>query len=527
MKLQAEVSQLARLFPSYIVVDSVLSVIGAGPSIQRRFPGLSLGSKLHEHFRSVDEMQAAPLSELVAQLGPLTISEQSSGAKLFGEVLVCESGFFLALRVAADQYLKESSNLEISDFALDDPAIHGLLLFSLQRALLEDQREVSLELVRARQKSIDLLDRISRVAGYIAHDFNNFLSIIRLNCDLLIKEAEMKQRSLRLLDIIKGTAARGSAITRSFMALSHQRDDTRLPVLIDGFIRDNIPFLSTIVGSRVSINTSLGAGEAQILASPVALLNCIMNLMINARDAIAGTGRITIETCIKQTSLRSRAGEIGELTEFVAITIADSGSGMESDVLSRAFEPLYSTKPNGNGLGLASVLEFARGIGGDACIDSNEDEGARIYLYLPTMQAVPSLAVVSNHSSDDLADPRSGILPTELLVVDDEPYALEALAELLELEGYCVTTCGTAADALAELAVKPYQMLLTDVIMPGESGPILARRAQAMQPNIKVILMSGYVPDGENLEDDWMFIRKPIATDVLSDMICFSLSRRP
>lgn len=518
MKIDTGLPQLSRLFPSYIVLDSGFEIVDFGPSVRRHFPHLAVGNRFDAHFENVGAAPSPALLDLVAGFQPISISEISTGALLQGEVMACGAEFFLALRVSLDKYLTERSDLDISDFAPNDPLVHGLLRLSMQRALLEDQRQVALELARERQKSVDLLNRISRISGYIAHDFNNFLSIIRLNCDLLVRTLGEDQRALRLLEIIKGTAVRGSAITQSFMTLSHQRDDTRLPVSIDDLIRESLPFFATIVGARVSIKTSLGAGDAQILASPVGTLNCIINLLINARDAMTADGQISISTSVQKTAPSAAGGEVGDLTEFVAIEIADDGAGMDNDVLSRAFDPLFSTKPNGNGLGLASVLEFARDIGGDASIASRKGQGARINLLLPRFGPI-----VAGDTSGPAAG--SGIAngTAELLVVDDEPFALEALCELLEFEGYRVTGCKDAAEAMAQLALKPFQILLSDIIMPGESGAILARTAQTMQPNLKVVLMSGYVPDGENLQDDWMFIRKPITTTVLSDMLRNSL----
>lgn len=525
MKLDAEIDQLARLFPSFVAVDASLAITAIGPAMERWLPSVAIGTSLFEHLELQGGQQTDSSPECFAQLSQVTLWDRAADLKLRGEVLRSGTGFFLALRPSPEQYLNASSGLQISDFAPDDPAVYGLLMFSLQHALLEEQRLVAVELVNERQKSVDLFNRISRVAGYIAHDFNNFLSIIKLNCDRLARDESKSSRSLRLIEIIKETSARGSALTRSFMTLSQQRDDTRIPISIDSLIHENMSFFSTIVGSRIAVTTSLDAGHVQVLASPVAALHCLINLLINARDAIAENGRISITTKIKRIALQTGKGIKGKPADFVAIEVADTGSGMDEDILSRAFEPLFSTKPNGNGLGLASVLEFAREADGDACIESSKGDGTRIYLYLP---AVPALALADGPTVKD-GDTRPVRVNEEakgrLLLVDDEPYALEALAELLELEGYIVKPCNCAADAIAELTVGSYDVLLTDIIMPEKSGAILAREAQSMQPGIKIILMSGYVPDGEDLEDHWMFVRKPIATKSLGDLLRLSLSR--
>jgi signal transduction histidine kinase/CheY-like chemotaxis protein len=519
MKLRASASQLARLFPSYILVDNSLSVTATGPSVQRRFPSLEIGSKLEDHFGPAGTMRGSRLQDHIFQSNPFAIAEHSSGSELQGEAIECETGYFLALRIAPDQYLKTGSSLEISDFTTADPAVHGLLLFGLQQALLEDQRQAAHDQVIERQKSIDLLDRISRISAYIAHDFNNILSIIRLNCARLTRHFDKESTSLRLIEIISDSTMRGSAITRSFMTLSNESDATKMPICVDAVLREGVPLFESMVGSGNETVVRLAAGDAQIASGSTALTNCIINLLINARDAIVGGDRVYITTWTENAAARPDTISNASWSGIVIIEIADSGHGMKNEVLSRAFEPHFSTKPSGNGLGLASVLEFARQCGGDAYVESTEGEGTRIRLLLPMLEPVATPTNVGDLMREDRADPRARGCQTHLLVVDDEPYALEALAELLELEGYGVTPCKSAADALAALASKPYQVLLTDIVMPGESGVTLARTAQILQPGIKIILMSGYVPNGEDISSEWMFIRKPITTDHLSDLL--------
>ena len=330
----------------------------------------------------------------------------------------------------------------------------------------------------------------------------------------------MTARSLRMIDIIKKTSLRGTAITRSFMTLSHQRDETRTPTNIDNLIRENLSFLATIVGSRISLEASLESGVNQVIVSPVSALHCVINLLINARDAIADQGTISISTRIIRMSLDEKKYNALDSGDFIVIEVTDTGSGMDDEVLSRAFEPLFSTKANGNGLGLASVLEFARAAGGDACIDSIEGVGSRTYLYLPVVRTPTEQAA---WPTDD-GTSQSTMPSQRILLVDDEPYALEALSEILEFEGFEVTPCLSAAGALGALEAGFYEVLLTDIVMPDQSGIELARSAQTLQPGIKIILMSGYVPLGEDLEEAWMFIRKPLATKNLIELLRISLS---
>jgi nitrogen-specific signal transduction histidine kinase len=397
------------------------------------------------------------------------------------------------------------------------------MLVGMQRAMIEDSRSVAMELAYERQRSFDLLDRISRVAGFMAHDFNNFLSIIKLNCERLSREMELDPRVQRLVAIIRDTAIRGSDITRSLMTLSRQRSDSCVSITIDSLIRENLAFFKTVVGSKLELQIHLDAGDPAVLVSRVGILNSLVNLLINARDAMADGGAITISTGLRRALLDipgSKAPAV--MQDYVAIEVADTGAGMSHDVLSKAFEPLFSTKAHGNGIGLASVLEFAREMGGDACLDSSLGKGARIYIYLPVSDGAAPDAASANVP---IAHRHAAFGAKAVLLVEDEPYALEALSEMLEAEGLAVTACGSAAQAQAALAHGQYRVLLTDIIMPGESGANLARQACAQQPGLKVILMSGYVPDAEELQADWQFIRKPMDTQMLLEMIHAALAQ--
>lgn len=525
MQIEADPELLDALFPAHIVADAKLIVTGFGRSIARRFPSIRFGDDLAAHFTIRDSDAGTPITVLAKGMH-LGLEHLASGAKLSGYALPCEQGFVLTLRHVTDNYLLENTNLEISDFARDDPAVHGLLLSSIQRAMLEEQRLVTLELAMERQKSVDLLDRVSRISGFIAHDFNNLISIIRLNCERLMREAGMDARQLRLLGIMKSTATRGSAVTRSMMALSQQRYDIRGLVSIDELITDNLPFFAAIVGTAIELDTELGAADLRIEASPVVALNNLINLLFNARDAMPDGGRISIRTRRRPAPRTAGHDSPGAAGEGIAIEVADTGAGMEQAVLSRAFEPLFSTKANGTGLGLASVLDFARDAGGEAWIDSAPGAGTRVCLYLPCR----NVAAVPVRQSGAAVVGGTHALTTkcmrDLLIVDDEPYALEALAELLEAEGYRVATCGSAQQARAELAARPVHVLITDIVMPGESGVNLARQARTQHPGLKTVLMSGYVPDDEDLGDEVLFIRKPIDSKVLIEMLrsMFSIS---
>lgn len=517
MKIQLSQEQRDAIFPANIVLDQKLRLVAVGPTISRRFPAFTPGEKLLNHFRLTVSGQEANVEDVAGTGTMLRLRSLISDEVLRGWAIPWQSGYLLALRLAPLNYDLENSGLQITDFAADDPAVHALLMFSMQRALLEEERLVALELDHARQQSMELADRLSRAAGFMAHDFNNFLSIIMLNSERLKREIVDQPQALRLVDVIAGAAARGSAITRSLMTLSNQRDDSRIPVSLDALIEENRPFFATTVGARVRLDLDLRAAGAKTLVSPVATLNCLLNLLINARDAMPRGG------CVKLSSrVEERTDVSGGCKRWVEIEVADTGQGMAKEVCDRAFDPLFSTKAHGTGLGLASVREFAVDAGGETRIVSTEGAGTRVYLNLPCLDHE---AKAASGGRPDLQ--RSSSAPAHLveydradvLVVEDEAFALEALCELLNISGFDVTGVTSGAAAMEELGRKRFKALLTDIVLPGESGAELAAQASRIDPGLKVILMSGYVPQEESLEEDWLFLRKPIDARVVTEML--------
>lgn len=198
MKIRLDREQRDTIFPANIVLDNDLRVIALGPAIRGRFPEITQGASILDHFRLTASTNGTTIQELSGTASLLNLESHRSHQVLSGWVIPYQAGYLLALRLAPTNYSLEESGLQITDFAVGDPAVHALLMFSIQRALLKEQRLVALELDRARQLSQDLSERISRSAGFLAHDFNNFISIIKLNCDRLKMVLTGQERPLRL-----------------------------------------------------------------------------------------------------------------------------------------------------------------------------------------------------------------------------------------------------------------------------------------------------------------------------------------
>lgn len=518
--LKGDCASLFALFPAGIITDRAERVVETGPSLKRHKPQLTPGAVLREHFVCSVAGEEMALDQAAVLRCPIELVSVDGAIRLTGMIIAMPDGWFVAARHLPWQFTLTASQVQMSDFGPDDPAVAGLLLVGLQKAMLEEAQEAATELARERQRSQALLERISRVAGFMAHDFNNFLSIMRLNTQRILDDENCVPRIARLVGIIDDTAARGSEITRSLMTLSRQRYDSGALLSVDQLLRDHLAFMRTVVGSAVEIELELDASGQMVVTSRVAMLNCIINSLINARDAMPQGGTVFIVTGVRSVALGD-----GPERDYIALKISDSGDGMAPDVLSQAFEPMFSTKPQGNGFGLASILDFAREMGGDACIDSEPGQGTSLYMYLPVSADIaaeegsqPTIPAERHERADQR--PR-------ILLIEDEPYALEALSEMIEQWGLSVTACASAeaaAQALEAPDAGEYQAVLCDVLLGTGSGIALCRAACARFAHLRIILMSGYVPHDNDIQPGWQFIRKPLDLTRLKELVTHTAS---
>lgn len=521
MLLTFNAEQIGALLPNYLHLDVHLRITAVGPALMRHLPALSIGDDFADIF-AIRNFEVAQFFAACDGVKALRIISRDQTIALYGAAISHPDGYLLAVRhVMSDEHLT-SGKRHLDDFGHSDDVVLSTMLFALQRAMLSESEATAIELAHERERGTQMLDRMSRIAGYMAHDFNNLLSIIRLNTDRLLRAFGHDDKIGSIANIIQETASRGSEMTQSLMTLSQQRVGTTMPMIVDDIIHKNARFFGNVVGSNVQLHIALNGQNRQSIISYNGLLHSIINLLINAREAMPRGGNVTLSTSISK-GLMARDDDDGrtQLREGIMIRIEDDGPGMNDSLLSRAFEPLFSSKPNGTGLGLASVRDFAVETGGDVWLESAQGKGTTVCLHLPAVdqpverahqQAIPTRQA-------DLDAPAKH----KILLVEDEPYALEALAELLEGEGYAVTPCNTSDGAMVALEQDAYHLLLTDIVMPGRDGTDIARRACAEQPAIKVVLMSGYVPDSASFEPGWMFLRKPMDCAELLKLISTSV----
>ena len=347
------------------------------------------------------------------------------------------------------------------------------------------------------------------MAGYVAHDFNNYLSIIALNAKRLLRGDILNDRQARCVSVILETTKRSSELTRAMMTLASQKNDSQVAFLIDEALQKNGALFRSACGSNVAFRFSPGASGRVAAASRSGLVNVVVNLLVNARQAMPDGGTITLATePARACELDPAKAHPG--ADYLVVAVSDDGTGMPPDVLDRAFDLFFSTKSYGSGMGLASVRDYSEQMGGWTTITSEPGVGTIVRLFLPMATA--------SQNSPPLENARQ-MHRRRVLVVDDEELALEALSELLEDENCAVTTAISAEEARRCLRTDTFDILLTDVLMQGKDGIELAAWASRRQPGLTVILMSGFVPDSKDLSPEWHFLRKPLDPDNLCQMI--------
>ncbi|WP_310542009.1 response regulator [Phenylobacterium sp.] len=368
--------------------------------------------------------------------------------------------------------------------------IFGVILDTTDRHSIEEQ------LAQARK-----MEAVGQITGGVAHDFNNLLTVVLGNVDIMARRPEDTLKRALRIDAIRQAAERGRDLTRQLLAFSRRQNLTPVTVDIGDLIRNFAPLLRQAVGEAVSVELDLASGPQPAHIDVTQMENALLNLAVNARDAMAGVGALTIRT---ETS-----------ADAICISLQDTGAGMTADVRERIFEPFFTTKEvgRGSGLGLSQVYGFVRQSDGEVRIVSEPGAGARFDITLPRSQA----PVQKPAPQADVGEMVGGA--ERMLVVEDDPAVLTLTVDLLRGLGYDVVTATQADQALERLAEDPdIRLLFSDVVMPGGmSGVALANQARRDHPELKVLLASGFVVDSDLLlSTEFPILDKPYQAPVLA-----------
>jgi signal transduction histidine kinase/DNA-binding response OmpR family regulator len=356
------------------------------------------------------------------------------------------------------------------------------------------------------------MEAVGQLTGGVAHDFNNLLTIVMGNADMLLRKAGADSPLLPKLQAIRQAAARGQALNRQLLAFA-RRDRLRSEITnVDALIADFLPLMVQAVGEAVTVVSEPAETELRVEVDPAHLETALLNLAVNARDAMPDGGRLTIRT--SRASGRALAGARTK-DDFAVIEVEDTGCGMSEEVARHVFEPFFTTKEvgKGSGLGLAQVYGFMQQYGGEVRVRSREGQGTVFQLYLPLTDR-PAASPAAPSAADKAMQGGS----EELLVVEDDEQVRTLAVEMLKGLGYGVVVAPNARAALTLLkSKKKFGALMTDVVMPGGmSGIQLAKSARKLRPGLPILLTSGYAGGQGTADDEFAFLSKPYELGVLA-----------
>jgi PAS domain S-box-containing protein len=333
------------------------------------------------------------------------------------------------------------------------------------------------------------MEGIGQLTGGVAHDFNNVLTAVLGSLQLASKRVT-DERARRLIDNAVQAAERGAKLTSQLLAFSRRQRLEPLPVDLNGMIERMGGLFSSTLGGTVKVEKALAPGLPPALADPAQLELALLNLALNARDAMPQGGVLRLSTALATLGAPKSSSE-PESGRYIALSVKDTGPGMTEDVAERAFEPFFTTKPlgKGSGLGLSQVLGLAKQLGGGVRLQTAPDHGVEVTLYLPV-----SPETKASVGFDKKAEPPRARAGARVLVVDDDPDVRRFVVDFLRDSGYGVAEAVDGPSGLKTLAEQgPFDLILLDFAMPGMTGSEVARTVRADTPGQPILMMTGYL----------------------------------
>jgi PAS domain S-box-containing protein len=379
---------------------------------------------------------------------------------------------------------------------------------------ITERRQLQAQLVQAQK-----MDAIGRLAGRVAHDFNNLLTIISLYSELLMGPRRSDEQRHQYAHEIKKAVEHATALTNQLLAFGRKQILQPIVLNLNGVLTAMEGVLQPLLGNHIELAMELGSGVSPVNIDPGQLEQVIFSLVLNARDAMARGGKLTITTAnveLDEHYVRCRAGVRPGV--YVMLAVRDTGCGMDTITQAHLFEPFFTTKPRskGSGLGLSIVHGIISQSGGHIAVESAPGQGTTLTIYLPLAE-VGVIARPLPVISDALLQGTETIL-----LVEDEEEVRAAVFESLQMRGYTVlkTCSGREAMMISKRYKGPLHLLLTDVMMPQMTGPELVKRLKPLRPSMKILLMSGYPNDAlapRDIKDQGLaFLPKPFTPDALA-----------
>lgn len=393
------------------------------------------------------------------------------------------------------------------------------IIFALGKHLTHEKDRI--EALRIAEEALiqaQKMEAVGQLTGGLAHDFNNLLMGVTGNMELLL--SRIRQERFTELDRYINAALEGSrraaSLTHRLLAFSRRQTLAPKATDIDLLVAGMDELIRRTVGPAIDMQVIASRGLWSTLVDPHQLENSLLNLCINAKDAMPDGGQLLIQTGNRHLNAAAAARYQLPAGRYVELCVSDTGTGMDKDVMARAFDPFFTTKPlgMGTGLGLSMIYGFARQSGGGVNITSNVGEGSKVCILLPMHEGEPEAVALED---SPLQVPAPGISDETILVVDDKPAVRQLIAELLEDLGYTILQAERGADALTILQSKAaIDLLITDVGLPGGmNGRQVADAARDVRPDLKILFVTGYAENAalahDTLEPGMHVLPKPFA----------------
>ncbi len=430
---------------------------------------------------------------------------QGAASTTYEAELIAKDGHPISLEVATRLIFEQGKPVGVQAIARD----------VTERKQLEQQ-------LRQAQK----MEAIGRLAGGVAHDFNNLLRVIRGYTELLMDGMAESTPPRQNAEQILKAADRARALTQQLLAFSRKQVIAPRVLDLNALLEEWSKILPPLIGAHIELRFAADLSIGKVRVDPGQIEQVIVNLAVNARDAMPDGGRISISTA--NTAVRDAASTALPPGDYVTLTIADTGGGMDDDTKSHIFEPFFTTKDTGpgTGLGLSTVYGIVEQAGGYITFDSALGKGTAFHIHLPRVDAAAEPRA-------DAPAPTASLHGSEtILLVEDEDDVRRVTRRFLERSGYKVLEAANGIEALgvAQRHIGAIQLLLTDVIMPGMHGGELYHRLLTLRPHVKVLFMSGYT--GESLPMELnaempTFVQKPFTHDLLPRKVAEALEKTP
>jgi len=404
---------------------------------------------------------------------------------------------------------------------LDDPSV-GAIVNNYRDAT--ERRSLEQQVIQAQK-----MEAVGRLAGGVAHDFNNILTAIGGYTDLLLADLPPDDPRRQDVDEIHRAADRAAALTQQLLAFSRRQVLQPKVIDLNALVSNVENLLRRLIGEDVLLATTLAGDVGRVRADPGQVEQVIVNLAVNARDAMPAGGRLTIETRnVELDAAYAAEHQTVVPGPYAVIAVSDSGTGMSAETQSHMFEPFYTTKEvgKGTGLGLATVYGIVKQSGGSIWVYSELGHGTTVKVYLPRVdEPAEPLAPSTPADAESLRGTET------ILLVEDEPAVRAVARQILTRQGYAVLEAadGQTALAMVDAGGPRVDLVITDVVMPGMSGRSLADRLASRYPGLRVLYMSGYTDDAivrhGMLEPGLAYLQKPFRPDALARKVREVLNR--